>query len=315
VSRRRGPIFKATRREEREANRRARQRLGRAVAGDFEAAADAFVAFSTARLGGGPREIRPFTFEFPMAQFRGRLAVSLRQRLREAVETGGRLGMRFRPPAFPRLPPALVPELAAGFIETQATRAVTAITAQTRTGIRRALLDALTDQVSPTETFQRIGRTAGLTSRQTTAVGNFRRELERRLVPVERARTPQIRELIERRVGAYRDRLMRYRGQVIGETEMQAAIQAGERGYYEAAASEGDVDLEAVEKTWFTVQDERVCPICEPLHEETVPFGELFDSSEGALEGPPAHPSCRCFLRFTGEAPQVVAELEAEESG
>jgi len=283
---------KATRRQEREANRRARRRLGNALGGDFERATEAFRSFTTARVGGGPAEVRPLIFELPMATFRGRLRTAFVQRLDEAVNTGAQIGMRYRPPAFPRVSREAVREVAASFIDAQAATAVQGITTQTRAGIRRSLLEALADRASPTATFARVGELAGLTDRQVRAVSNFRRTLERQLVPTERARTAQIEALLERRTNAFRDRLLRARGRLIGETEMQRALQAGERGYYEVAAAEGAVDLEGVEKTWFTVQDERVCPICEPLHGETVAFEDLFDTAAGGLEGPPAHPAC-----------------------
>jgi hypothetical protein len=309
---------KVTRREEREANRRARRRLANAVGRDFAQATDAFRGLSVARLGGGPREIRPFTFEIPMANFSGRLRLALQRRLEEAVDTGARLGLRFRPARFPRLPADTVTELAAGFADRQAATAVRGITAETRRGIQRVILDSLADQLSPTETFERVGQLAGLGRRQAGALERFRAQLERQLVPAEVTargrvvRTPQIQALIDRRVAAYRDRLLRARGRLIGETEVQTAIQRGERAYYEAAAAEGDVELGEVEKTWYTVQDERVCPICEPLHGSAIPFEELFDTDEGAIEGPPAHPACRCFLQFTGGGASALLEDEGE---
>lgn len=45
--------------------------------------------------------------------------------------------------------------------------------------------------------------------------------------------------------------------------------------------------------TWWTKRDERVCVFCGPLHGVSVPQGEKFP---GGLDGPPAHPRCRCRL-------------------
>lgn len=44
---------------------------------------------------------------------------------------------------------------------------------------------------------------------------------------------------------------------------------------------------------WFTELDERVCPICLPLHGEP---REVW--SYVAPLGPPAHPNCRCWLDY-----------------
>lgn len=50
-------------------------------------------------------------------------------------------------------------------------------------------------------------------------------------------------------------------------------------------------------KQWYTRQDERVCVICGPLHEVIVPLDDTFDTMVGPLDGPSAHPGCRCNVR------------------
>lgn len=47
---------------------------------------------------------------------------------------------------------------------------------------------------------------------------------------------------------------------------------------------------------WYTADDDRVCPLCGPLHAkaEQVWLREFPD-------GPPAHPRCRCWLTWKGE--------------
>jgi len=51
---------------------------------------------------------------------------------------------------------------------------------------------------------------------------------------------------------------------------------------------------------WVTVMDERVCPICEPLHNQEVSINGKFTAGEGKalFNGirPPAHVGCRCYL-------------------
>jgi SPP1 gp7 family putative phage head morphogenesis protein len=55
-------------------------------------------------------------------------------------------------------------------------------------------------------------------------------------------------------------------------------------------------------KEWLTSQDERVCPICGPLHEKVV---ELEEEFAPGIFAPPAHPRCRCSI-----APVVVIDGE-----
>lgn len=50
------------------------------------------------------------------------------------------------------------------------------------------------------------------------------------------------------------------------------------------------------EDTWFTSNDRRVCPICEPLHrKKRSDWARFFPS------GPPAHPRCRCWIHYAKE--------------
>ncbi len=76
-----------------------------------------------------------------------------------------------------------------------------------------------------------------------------------------------------------------YRAETIGLTEAILAITIGNLLAWQAY---GIIE----EVIWVTAEDERVCPICRPLHETII-------SLETAIYGyqrPPAHPRCRCWL-------------------
>lgn len=49
---------------------------------------------------------------------------------------------------------------------------------------------------------------------------------------------------------------------------------------------------------WNTARDERVCPICAPLHGMVVELGANGFTTQGGIgiTAPPAHPRCRCWL-------------------
>jgi len=75
------------------------------------------------------------------------------------------------------------------------------------------------------------------------------------------------------------------RAEMIGTTEVTRSAVQGERAFIAELEKMGI----AFKKFWVTSQDERVCPICSPLHERP--------SEEWISEfptGPPAHPRCRC---------------------
>ena len=75
------------------------------------------------------------------------------------------------------------------------------------------------------------------------------------------------------------------RAEMIAVTETTRAAVEGERAY--AAQMEKEFGV-AMVGTWHTANDERVCPICSPKHNQVITDGEY----------PPAHPRCRCWVTF-----------------
>lgn len=70
---------------------------------------------------------------------------------------------------------------------------------------------------------------------------------------------------------------------------------------------------------WITERDDRVCPLCRPLHMKVpdlwglvlenalAPGGSRAQAEVIANGGPPAHPNCRCYLRTQAE-PKATRE-------
>jgi SPP1 gp7 family putative phage head morphogenesis protein len=76
------------------------------------------------------------------------------------------------------------------------------------------------------------------------------------------------------------------RAEAIARTELAEAFNAVELQSYQR---------NGVQKMrWVTVLDERVCTICQPLHNTEVNIGENFPGIGSPR--PPAHVNCRCFL-------------------
>lgn len=94
----------------------------------------------------------------------------------------------------------------------------------------------------------------------------------------------------------------RYRGQVISRTELVGAYNAGATEAVKEAEASGD--LGPMEKVWYTARDEMVCDICGPMHNKRVGINDKFMLPNGLqLDGPTAHPSCRCSLLYEEVVP------------
>lgn len=93
----------------------------------------------------------------------------------------------------------------------------------------------------------------------------------------------------------------RSRAELIASTEVTRAYAEGNRIAY---ADSGVV--EQIE--WRAAADERVCPICGPLHGKR---GNLKTGFRGAKSGfPPAHPRCRCWIVPVINVPQLEQPVE-----
>jgi SPP1 gp7 family putative phage head morphogenesis protein len=88
------------------------------------------------------------------------------------------------------------------------------------------------------------------------------------------------------------------RAETIARTETIAASNRGQQEAWDQAVEEGLLTGNETQE-WITTPDDRTCPICEPLDGVNVALGEQFDTELGKVDGPPAHPRCRCALALT----------------
>lgn len=83
------------------------------------------------------------------------------------------------------------------------------------------------------------------------------------------------------------------RAALIATTEITRAYATGQAAAGDAL-KEQYPDVRVV-KTWYTNVDDRVCPICGPLHLVSAEMDEDFG---GEFDGPPGHPGCRCWVTY-----------------
>jgi hypothetical protein len=80
------------------------------------------------------------------------------------------------------------------------------------------------------------------------------------------------------------------RAEMIAITETTRASVEGERALI-ALIERENLNIRMV-PIWQTANDDRVCPICGPKHDQPIEDGEY----------PPAHPRCRCWVNYEMEA-------------
>lgn len=225
----------------------------------------------------------------------------LRAAIVEGVQAGSKLGEEFSDLDGVDIDPERIQQAALQFVAEEGVERIAGINANTQQAVRATISEFLATDLTPQAAAMRIGRSVGLTPRDARALSNFEAQLvQQRIGRIgPEADTQLVRETIARDVERYRDRLLNARGMSIAETEIQNAIQHGERAFWEEALVTGQAEV-APEKQWWTVNDARVCPICEPLHKEKAAFNESFQSPLGwSGLRPPAHPRCRCYVKYT----------------
>ena len=170
----------------------------------------------------------------------------------------------------------------------QGAMAIRQVSDETRLAIRALIAQGITDGIPPSRLARLIKQTIGLTARQARGVANLDTQL--RLAGIRPGR-------VTKQVDAYRNRQIRRRARNIARTETMGALNRGKLEAGRQAVKDGLLDNP--EKRWVITPDERLCPLCSPVENETVP---LEDSFSNGLDAPPRHPRCRCTPSIT-EAP------------
>jgi hypothetical protein len=83
------------------------------------------------------------------------------------------------------------------------------------------------------------------------------------------------------------------RAETIARTETMAASNGGQREAWSQAVDDGLLTGDE-EEEWIVTPDDRLCPICEPMDGVRKPLGGTFNVDGDEIDGPPAHPRCRC---------------------
>lgn len=200
-------------------------------------------------------------------------------------------------------------------------RLIQGFTQDQRATTRQALMNSIAQGENPIEAARRFRDSIGLTPRQELAVRNYRRALEtgdsdalaralrdKRFDPTVRAaidgKKPLTRAQIDKMVDRYRERMLKYRSEVIARTEALRSTHQGVDEMYRQAINAGELRPESLSREWNTAKDERVRASHSAMHGQVQPFGQPFVSGNGNLLNYPGDPEappeetiqCRCAV-------------------
>lgn len=174
------------------------------------------------------------------------------------------------------------------WVERHGGELITRINDDQRQAIRSLIHHYTVVQPTSADDLARILRPClGLTSGQADAVRKYREALI-----ADGTTDPQ---KIEHQVQNYSARLHRIRAQRIADNELSVTFKQGQSLALDQAKSEGAFATGQLMKEWYTAEDERVCPVCGPMHGQQRPKDELY--STGTITAD-AHILCRCDDRY-----------------
>lgn len=182
------------------------------------------------------------------------------------------------------------------FIDKRSADFLTAVTQQQRDAVKTIVnYFAVREPVAPDELARYLRPVIRLSNRDTNAVINYRKQLKKSFPGMGD-------EQLFKNVNRYSQRLWRRRAETVARTELANAHNRGQYETVKAGIDSGAI-TRRVSKQFWTARDERVCPVCGPLHGEIIGFDDEFESSKNgpAVDSltPPIHPRCRCTILYS----------------
>ena len=200
-------------------------------------------------------------------------------------------------------------------------RLVREFTEQQRMATREAIVDGIRRGANPIEQARAFRDSIGLAPSQQRAVNNFRTALEKgntsalsrqlrdkRFDSTVRRAAKEGRALsssqIEKMTSRYRDRMLKYRSEVIARTESLRSVHEGNKEMFDQAIQSGDLDPNQVIQIWNTASDQKVRDTHKPMNGQERMIGVPFNSGDGSVLRYPGDASapadetiqCRCAL-------------------
>jgi hypothetical protein len=190
-----------------------------------------------------------------------------------------------------------------------------------RSTTQTAITEGITRGLNPREQARLFRDSIGLTSRQVSAIGNYRDALERNSVSAlsrelrdkrfdstvrtaASTNSPLSEKQIDRMVGRYSEKQLKWRSEMIARTESLRAVNSGSHEMFQQAVNDGDLQADSLKQEWHTARDDRVRDSHDGMNGQITDFNEPFISDAGnqlRFPGDPNAPAsetinCRCAV-------------------
>ena len=181
--------------------------------------------------------------------------------------------------------PKRVAELSAEYARRHAGALIDDLSAEARDVITETIASGVEGALTPRQMIRAIEDVIGLNDRQATALNTYRNDL----IEAGEHTDAQVEQL----AGAYADRLLGQRAEMIERTETIAAANRGIEAGWQQAVKEGFLSSTAT-RIWIAGPD--ACEICLSIADnDPIGLEEPFVDDDGEeYDGPPAHPHCGC---------------------
>ena len=206
-----------------------------------------------------------------------------------ALFAGARLGRDELPPSLSAAGGAFdtLDDNVQRWIRSNGARQVTQISGGSRRAIQNIIAEMISSGESASRAARQIREVVGLTVPQQKALANLRASM------TEAGAT---KDVIQRTLATRADRMLSERAFAIARNESFTAVAQGRQMYWDQLVDRGVLDPATLRK-WITAEDERVCPICRPMHNQVRGLNEPFEKGLGGTTlTTPAHVTCRCSV-------------------
>ena len=150
--------------------------------------------------------------------------------------------------------------------------------------MRTIIAWSIREGIAPRDAAKLIKKSVGLNRPQMQTLIDYERRLPAEMPSAVKAKAFK----------KYKEKLVRRRAMMIARTEVIDALNLGAEVAWKQAQGQGLLGKEA-KKEWLTTPV-GACNVCLALNGKSVKIGEKFQTPRGAVNGPTAHPNCRCGI-------------------